>query len=108
PTRVGATVPDSPAGSWLLVGGAGFIGGHLVDRLLAAPEVSAVRVFDNFSSGRRRHLASHEADPRLTVERETVRHLQALRQAMTGHDTIAHLPSNPHIATPLPQPPIYF
>lgn len=101
-------MPDSLAGSWFIVGGAGFIGGHLVDRLLATPEVSAVTVYDNFSSGRRWHLASHEADPRLTVQRETVRQLEALRQAMTGHDTVVHLASNPDIAKALTEPRIDF
>jgi UDP-glucose 4-epimerase len=101
-------VPDSLAGSWFIVGGAGFIGGHLVDRLLAAPDVTAVTVFDNFSSGRWWHLASHEADPRLTVQRETVRNLDALREAMEGHDTVVHLASNPDIAKALTEPRIDF
>jgi UDP-glucose 4-epimerase len=101
-------VSDSLAGSWFIVGGAGFIGGHLVDRLLAAPDVTAVTVFDNFSSGRRWHLANHEADPRLTVQRETVRNLEALREAMEGHATVVHLASNPDIAKALTEPRIDF
>jgi UDP-glucose 4-epimerase len=101
-------VPDSLAGSWFIVGGAGFIGGHLVDRLLASPDVSEVSVFDNFSSGRWWHLANHEADPRLTVQRETVRNLGALREAMDGHDTVVHLASNPDIAKALTEPRIDF
>jgi UDP-glucose 4-epimerase len=101
-------VPDSLADSWFIVGGAGFIGGHLVDRLLAAPNVSAVTVFDNFSSGRAWHLSGHETEPRLTVQRETVRNLEALREAMEGHDTVVHLASNPDIAMALTEPRIDF
>jgi UDP-glucose 4-epimerase len=101
-------VPDSPAGSWFIVGGAGFIGGHLVDRLLAAPHVTAVTVFDNFSSGREWHLSNHRDDPRLTVQRENVRNLDALRDAMMGHDTVVHLASNPDIARAVTEPRVDF
>ena len=38
----------------LVTGGGGFIGSHLVDGLLAAGH--AVRVLDNFSTGRRENL----------------------------------------------------
>ena len=41
----------------LITGGAGFIGSHLADRLLARGDV--VRVIDNFSTGRRDNLTSH-------------------------------------------------
>jgi UDP-glucose 4-epimerase len=101
-------VPDSPDGSWFIVGGAGFIGGHLVDRLLAAPHVTAVTVFDNFSSGREWHLSNHRDDPRLTVQRENVRNLDALRDAMMGHDTVVHLASNPDIARAVTEPRVDF
>jgi UDP-glucose 4-epimerase len=101
-------VPDSPAGSWFIVGGAGFIGGHLVDRLLAAPHVTAVTVFDNFSSGREWHLSNHRDDPRLTVQRENVSNLDALRDAMVGHDTVVHLASNPDIARAVTEPRVDF
>ena len=48
-----------------LVGGAGFIGSHFVDRLLAEGATESVTVYDNFSSGREWHLAQHAEDARL-------------------------------------------
>jgi UDP-glucose 4-epimerase len=101
-------VVDSLDGAWFIVGGAGFIGGHLVDRLLGEPDVTAVTVFDNFSSGREWHLANHRDDSRLTVQRDTVRNLDALRGAMVGHDTVVHLASNPDIARALTEPRVDF
>jgi UDP-glucose 4-epimerase len=49
----------------LVTGGGGFIGSHLVDRLLA--DGRRVRVLDSFVCGRRGNLAQHAANPRLEV-----------------------------------------
>jgi UDP-glucose 4-epimerase len=54
---------------WFIVGGAGFIGGHFVDRLLDDSRTVAVTVFDNFSSGRAWHVAAHDGDDRINLER---------------------------------------
>jgi UDP-glucose 4-epimerase len=99
---------SDPTGSWFIVGGAGFIGGHLVERLLATPDVTRVTVFDNFSSGREWHISAHRADPRLTVQREDVHNLDALCEAMVGHETAVHLASNPDIAKALTEPRVDF
>jgi UDP-glucose 4-epimerase len=45
----------------LVTGGAGFIGSHLVDRLVK--EGFRVRVIDNLSSGRLENLAQYRGDP---------------------------------------------
>ena len=69
----------------LVTGGAGFIGSHLVRRLLS--DGMAVRVFDDFSSGREENLAG------LPVEtvRGDVRDLPALRSAIRGCSAVFHL-----------------
>lgn len=51
----------------LITGGAGFIGSHLVDRLLERGD--EVLVIDNYSTGRRDNLASH---PKLRVVEGTI------------------------------------
>jgi UDP-glucose 4-epimerase len=78
-----------------VVGGAGFIGGHFVDRLLASDRCEELTVYDNFSSGREWHLAPHRSDARLKVVRGDVRDLEQLVAAIDGHDTVIHLASNP-------------
>ncbi len=70
----------------LVTGGAGFIGSHLVARLLSSNK--QVRVLDNLSSGKADHLPSH---PMLQFLHADVRDIQAVREATRGVSTIVHL-----------------
>ena len=91
-----------------VVGGAGFIGAHFVDRLLGDPAVETVRVYDNFSSGREWHLAAHHDDSRLEVIRAEIGDLDALTDSMAGIETVIHLASNPDIARAATEPAVDF
>ncbi len=93
---------------FIVVGGAGFIGSHFVDRLLAEEGVDRVTVYDNFSSGRDWHLAQRAHDGRLRIVRGDVGDLVALTGAVDGHDTVIHLASNPDIARAITDPAIDF
>jgi UDP-glucose 4-epimerase len=94
--------------SYCIVGGAGFIGSHFTDRLLTDPKVTAVTLFDNFSSGREWHYEHHLSDPRLSIVRCDVSDLAALTSAVAGHDVVIHLASNPDIARAVTKPEIDF
>jgi nucleoside-diphosphate-sugar epimerase len=84
--------------TYLVTGGAGFIGSHIVDELVRRGE--HVRVLDNLSTGKRENLASAaeflEGD---------IRDSEAMHRAMIGVDYVLHqaaLPSVPRsIASPL-------
>ncbi|MCC6077505.1 NAD-dependent epimerase/dehydratase family protein [Pseudomonas sp. GCM10022188] len=71
----------------LVTGGAGFIGSHLADALLARGH--AVRVLDNLSSGRRANLALDH--PRLELVVGDVADPAVVRRALTGCTAVAHL-----------------
>jgi UDP-glucose 4-epimerase len=60
----------------LITGGAGFIGSHLAERLLA--DGHEVLVIDNYATGRRDNLPAHEA---LTVVEATIAHSDAVSAA---------------------------
>jgi UDP-glucose 4-epimerase len=93
---------------FFLAGGAGFIGSHFTDRLLADRGVEVVTLFDNFSSGREWHYAHHQGDARLRVIHGDVKDIAALERNMTGHDVVIHLASNPDIARAATEPDIDF
>jgi UDP-glucose 4-epimerase len=92
---------------YLVVGGAGFIGSHLVQQLLDEPQAE-LSVFDNFSSGREWHLDDAARTPRLRIFRGQISDLPALKEAMQGHDHVYHFASNPDIAKAATQPDIDF
>ena len=79
----------------LVTGGAGFIGSHLVDSLVAKGK--RVRVLDNFSSGREEFLSHHAGSGRVEVMRGDLLDLESVRSAMKGVDTVHHMAANPDI-----------
>src|SRR5271166_3376640 len=93
---------------YFVVGGAGFIGSHFTDQLLADSSVAAVTLYDNFSSGREWHYAQHLRDPRFRVVRGDVKNIEPLTAAMEGHEVVIHLASNPDIARAATEPDIDF
>ncbi|MGA2178764.1 MAG: NAD-dependent epimerase/dehydratase family protein [Verrucomicrobiota bacterium] len=81
--------------TYLVTGGAGFIGSHLLDALLFNPAIKEVRVLDNFSSGRREHLAQHAGNPKLKVNTLDLLDFQKMLPHFQGVDRVFHLAANP-------------
>jgi len=80
---------------YLVTGGAGFIGSHLIDLLLADPATKEIRVLDNFSSGRREHLEQHKNDSRLKIIELDLLHLEKALPHFAGVEQVFHLAANP-------------
>jgi UDP-glucose 4-epimerase len=74
----------------VVTGGAGFIGSHLVDRLLADAH-SDVVVLDNLHRGRLTNLAKHTANPRLSVIQGDIRNADVVAETVRGADVVYHL-----------------
>lgn len=91
---------------YFIIGGAGFIGSHLVKELLKGNNF--VRVYDNFSSGKMFHLEEVKYDKNLEIIKADVKDLDILTDAMKDFEVVYHFASNPDIAKAMVQPDIDF
>jgi len=73
----------------VVTGGAGFIGSHLVDRLLA--DGHRVRVIDNFVNGRHENLAAAQETGRLEVLEASISDTAAIAPVFNGADRVFHM-----------------
>ena len=89
----------------LVTGGAGFIGSHLVDRLLR--DGHEVRVVDNFSTGRPLNLAHVKDHPKLTVVEADIAEPQAIAASFKGVEWVFHMAALADIVPSIQQPMAY-
>ena len=74
----------------VVIGGAGFVGSHIVDQLIAEP-VSEIVVLDNFVRGTRANLTAATRDPRVVVVDGSVTDAPLLAKVLDGADGVFHL-----------------
>jgi UDP-glucose 4-epimerase len=86
--------------TYLVTGGAGFIGSHLVEALVRQGQ--RVRVLDNLSTGRARNLAPVRGDVELISG--DIRDLGAVRAAMQGVDVVRHQAALPSVQRSVQDP----
>jgi len=90
----------------VVTGGAGFIGSHLVDRLIAAGR--RVRVIDDFSVGRQANLEQHRGSGQLEVIAANVADVAAVEAGCRGADRIFHLAARADVVPSIQLPDVYF
>lgn len=83
----------------LITGGAGFIGSHSAEALLAAG--ARVTVLDNFSSGKRENLPDH---PNLKVIAGDIRDAGTVDQSLKGVNHVLHLAAQVSVPASLADP----
>ena len=81
--------------SCFVTGGAGFIGSHLVDRLME--EDNRVTVYDNLVSGKREWIKHHLSKENFSFIQADLLDTDTLTQAIKGHEIVWHLGANTDI-----------
>lgn len=79
----------------IVTGGAGFIGSHLVDRLIE--DGYSVTVIDNMTCGTKENLKQHAGNPKLTIVEADIRDAETLNKVFVGHDVVFHLAAQANI-----------
>ena len=73
----------------IVTGGAGFIGSHLVERLLA--DGHTVIVLDNFATGRLENLAHLKVNPQLSIHQVDVSNATVIMPFFESVDWVFHI-----------------
>ena len=79
----------------LVTGGAGFIGSHLIDRLISRGD--KVVVLDNLTSGKIEFIQGHIDSGLVTLIEGDITIFEDVLSAMNGIDCVFHLAANPDI-----------
>lgn len=85
---------------FLVTGGAGFIGSHIVEELLKRKE--KVRVLDNFSTGKRENIAPFLKEIELIGG--DIRNPEVVKKAMKGVDYVLHQAALPSVSRSIKDP----
>jgi UDP-glucose 4-epimerase len=79
---------------YFITGGAGFIGSHLVDRLISSGEVTA---YDNLSSGKKAFIQHHMGKSNFHFIEADLLDFDTLNKAVANRDIVFHLAANPDV-----------
>jgi UDP-glucose 4-epimerase len=90
----------------LVTGGAGFIGSHLVDRLVS--DGWKVRVLDNFGSGRVENIEHHKGNRNVEIVRGDSKNPEIAEKAVRDVDVVFHYTANPEVRVSTTNPEIHF
>jgi UDP-glucose 4-epimerase len=90
----------------LVTGGAGFIGSHLVDRLVS--DGWRVRVLDNFSSGRMENVEHYRGNRNVEIFEGDLKNFDEAEGAVRDVDVVFHYAANPEVRVSTTNPEIHF
>ena len=86
----------------IVTGGAGFIGSHLVDKLVA--KGAKVCVIDDLSLGKKEYIARHEGKNGFEFHKKDLKDFDSVKPIFAGANAVFHLAANSDIANSFSHP----
>jgi len=87
-----------------VTGGAGFIGSHLVDKLIT--QGHEVTVFDDLSSGKKEFISHHYDNEHFLFIKADLINKNRVEKEIKGHDVVFHIAANPDVRSGADDPSI--
>jgi UDP-glucose 4-epimerase len=78
-----------------VTGGTGFIGSHLVDKLIE--KGYQITVYDNLSSGKKQFVDKHLQNKNFKFIESDLLDFNQLKKSIKGHDVVFHIAANPFV-----------
>ncbi len=78
-----------------ITGGAGFIGSHLVDKLVNRGDF--VTVYDNLSSGKKEFIKNHIEQNKVNFVEADLLDIEQVTKEIKNHDVVFHIAANPFV-----------
>jgi UDP-glucose 4-epimerase len=78
-----------------VTGGAGFIGSHLVDKLIDRGD--SVTCYDNLSSGEKRYIQHNLNNPKFRFVEADLLDFETVKKEIKDHDVVFHIAANPYV-----------
>jgi len=101
-TKIAKRIIMAPSRKTLVTGGAGFIGSHLVDRLVA--DGHEVTVLDNFITGRPANLAHHAKNPKVRLIEQDISDHKLMKDYFKVIDWVFHVAARADIVPSIQEP----
>ncbi len=101
---------DTPSlenmGPVLITGGAGFIGSHIVDRLMAGD--AEIKILDNLSAGDISNLSAHKNNKNFHFIKKDLADDSDLKESIKNVKTVFHIAADPEVRTGFEHPDISY
>ena len=91
----------------IITGGAGFIGSHLIEKLIRSKKIKKVILLDNFEDGNRRNISKIVKHKKLKIVKSDITNINSIRKYFKGINAVIHLAAIADIVPSIEHPKNY-
>lgn len=91
----------------IITGGAGFIGSHLIEKLIRSKKIKKIILIDNFEDGNRRNISKIVKHKKLKIVKSDITNINSIRKYFKGINAVIHLAAIADIVPSIENPKNY-